>query len=55
MGDVLVMERDGWEVVHVLSRGVPMVRDGELVKEESFLAESNRVIRLTGRKDGTKE
>jgi beta-aspartyl-dipeptidase (metallo-type) len=53
VGDVLVMERDGWEVVHVLSRGVPMVRDGELVKEESFLAESNREIHLTGRKDGS--
>jgi beta-aspartyl-dipeptidase (metallo-type) len=55
VGDILIMERDSWEVVHVLSRGMPMVCDGELVKEESFLAESNRVIRLTGRKDGAKE
>jgi len=55
VGDVLIMERDSWEVVHVLSRGVPMVRDGELVKEESFLEKSNREIRLTGRKDGAEE
>jgi beta-aspartyl-dipeptidase (metallo-type) len=55
VGDVLVMERDTWEVVHVLSRGRMMVRDGELVKEESFLEKSNRVIRLTGRKDEPKE
>lgn len=55
MGDVLVMERDTWEVVHVLSRGVPMVRNGELIKEESFLEKSNRVIRLTGRKDDAEE
>ena len=51
VGDVLMMERDSWEVVHVLSRGVWMVRDGELVKEESFLEKSNREIRLSGRKD----
>jgi beta-aspartyl-dipeptidase (metallo-type) len=55
MGDVLIMERDSWEVVHVLSRGIPMVCDGELVKEESFLEKSNRVIHLTGRKDGAEE
>jgi beta-aspartyl-dipeptidase (metallo-type) len=52
MGDLLIMERDSWEVVHVLSRGISMVKDGELVKEESFLAESNRLIHLAGRKDG---
>jgi beta-aspartyl-dipeptidase (metallo-type) len=55
VGDVLVMERDSWEVVHVLSRGRSMVRDGQVVKEESFLEKSNRVIRLTGRKDEAKE
>ena len=55
VGDVLIMERDSWEVVHVLSRGMSMVRDGELVKEESFLEKSNREIHLTGRKDGAKE
>ena len=55
MGDVLILERDTWEVVHVLSRGVPMVRDGELVKEESFLAKSNREIHLSGHKQGGAE
>ncbi|HKP75422.1 MAG TPA: amidohydrolase family protein [Longimicrobiaceae bacterium] len=52
MGDVLIMRKKDWEVVHVLSRGVFMVNDGELVKEEGFLARSNREIRLTGQKDG---
>ncbi|MFL5541734.1 MAG: amidohydrolase family protein [Longimicrobiaceae bacterium] len=55
MGDLLVMERESWEVVHVLSRGVSMVEDGELVKEESFLSDSNRLIHLAGRKDGKEE
>jgi beta-aspartyl-dipeptidase (metallo-type) len=50
MGDVLIMEKESWEVVHVLSRGVPMVRDGQLVKEESFLEKSNREIHLVGRR-----
>ncbi|HVG46174.1 MAG TPA: amidohydrolase family protein, partial [Longimicrobium sp.] len=55
VGDVLIMEQGSWEVVHVLSRGMAMVRDGELVKEESFLEKSNRVIRLTGRKDDAED
>jgi hypothetical protein len=38
-------------MVHVLSRGVAMVRDGDLVRQEKFLEKSNRVIRLTGTKD----
>jgi beta-aspartyl-dipeptidase (metallo-type) len=51
MGDLMLAGRGSWDVVHVFSRGVPMVRDGELVKQESFLEKSNRVIRLTGTKD----
>lgn len=51
MGDLLVMERESRAVVHVLFRGVSMVEDGKLVKEESFLARSNRLIHLAGRKD----
>ncbi len=54
-GDLLVLEKGSLEIVHVLSNGEFMVRDGALVKEESFLADSDRQIRLAGRKDGKKE
>ncbi|HEX8694629.1 MAG TPA: amidohydrolase family protein [Longimicrobium sp.] len=55
MGDVLVLEEDSLEIVHVFSNGIPMVRDGDLVREESFLEDSNREIRLKGRKNGGEE
>ncbi len=51
IGDLVMMERGSLEVVHVLSRGVTMVRDGDLVREEAFLEKSNREISLTGTKD----
>lgn len=51
MGDILLLEKDSFEVVHVLSKGLMMVRDGSVVKEESFLDNSDRQIRLHGRKD----
>lgn len=51
VGDVLMMERGSLEVVHVLSRGVTMVRDGDVVKAEEFLEKSNREVVLTGTKD----
>ncbi|HEU0051786.1 MAG TPA: amidohydrolase family protein, partial [Longimicrobium sp.] len=54
-GDLLVLEKGSLEIVHVLSNGEFMVRDGALVKEESFLEDSDRQIRLAGRKDGKKE
>jgi imidazolonepropionase-like amidohydrolase len=41
-----------FEIVHVLSNGVFMVRDGRLVRDENFLEDSNREIHLVGRKDG---
>jgi len=50
MGDLLVLEKDTFEIVHVLSNGVFMVRDGSLVRDENFLDESNREIHLRGRK-----
>ena len=37
--------------MYVYSKGVAMVRDGRVVKEESFLEKSDRQIRLKGRKD----
>lgn len=51
VGDVVMMERGTLDVVHVLSRGVTMVRDGDLVKQEKFLEKSNRNVRLAGTKD----
>jgi hypothetical protein len=45
-----VLEKGSLEIVHVLSNGVFMVRDGALVKQESFLEESNREVHLAGPK-----
>jgi beta-aspartyl-dipeptidase (metallo-type) len=50
-GDILVLEKGSLEIVHVISNGIFMVRDGRLVKEESFLDDTNREIHLVGRKD----
>jgi beta-aspartyl-dipeptidase (metallo-type) len=50
LGDLLVMESDTLEIVHVLSKGEFMVRNGRLAKSESFLEDSKREIRLHGRK-----
>jgi len=55
MGDILLLEEGSLEIVHVLSNGKPMVRDRSLVKDESFLDESDRQIRLRGRKDEKKK
>ena len=48
--DVVVMERDSLEIVHVLSKGKWMVRDGKMVVREAFLEASNREIHLVGGK-----
>jgi beta-aspartyl-dipeptidase (metallo-type) len=55
MGDLLLLEEGSLEIVHVLSNGKTMVRDGSLVKDESFLDESDRQIHLRGRKDEKEE
>ncbi len=44
------LRRDSLEIVHVLSRGVFMVRDGEPVVREQFLESSSREIHLVGEK-----
>ncbi|HEU0014443.1 MAG TPA: amidohydrolase family protein [Longimicrobium sp.] len=49
-GDVLLLEEGSLEVVHVLSAGRVLVRDGRLVVGEPFLEDSNREIRLVGEK-----
>ncbi len=49
-GDVLLLEKGSLEIVHVLSKGVFMVRDGAPVVEERFLEDSMRAIHLVGGK-----
>ncbi len=48
--DALVLRRNTLEITHVFARGKPLVRDGEIVVTENFLARSNRRISLYGRK-----
>lgn len=47
-GDILVMDKDEFELVHVLARGKSMVRDANVVVREKFLEDSNRRITLHG-------
>ena len=48
--DALVLRRNTLEITHVFALGKPLVRDGEIVVTEKFLARSNRRISLYGRK-----
>jgi beta-aspartyl-dipeptidase (metallo-type) len=47
-GDILVLEKDGFELVHLLAQGKRMINDGALVVREQFLKGSNREIELLG-------
>lgn len=47
-GDLLLVDRSEFRVVHVLAQGKRMVKDGTLVARESFLEGSNREITLIG-------
>jgi beta-aspartyl-dipeptidase (metallo-type) len=47
-GDILVLEKDGFELVHLLAQGKRMIDDGALVVHEQFLKGSNREIELVG-------
>jgi beta-aspartyl-dipeptidase (metallo-type) len=47
-GDLLVIDREEFSLVHVLAHGKRMVRDGELATRERFLEGSNRQIALVG-------
>lgn len=48
-GDVLLLEEGSLEIVHVLSEGKVMVRDGRVVEPEHWLEDSDRRVRLEGR------
>jgi beta-aspartyl-dipeptidase (metallo-type) len=47
-GDILVLEKDEFELVHLLAQGKRMINDGALVVREQFLEDSNRQIELRG-------
>ena len=47
-GDILVLERDNFELVHVLARSKRMVTDVQVAVREQFLEKSNRRIALRG-------
>jgi beta-aspartyl-dipeptidase (metallo-type) len=47
-GDILILEGDAFDLVHVLARGKRMVEDGSVAVREKFLEESNRQIKLRG-------
>jgi beta-aspartyl-dipeptidase (metallo-type) len=49
-GDLLLLEEGSLEIVHVLSSGKVMVRDGQVVEQENWLEDSDRRIELRGRK-----
>lgn len=48
IADVLVLERDTLEVRHAWAKGRCMVRDGEVVAREQWLADSKREVVLVG-------
>jgi beta-aspartyl-dipeptidase (metallo-type) len=50
-GDILVMDKDEFDLVHVLANGKSMVRDGSISVRERFLEESNRRVELFGDED----
>jgi beta-aspartyl-dipeptidase (metallo-type) len=54
-GDLLLLEEGSLEIVHVLSHGELVVRDGRVVRQERWLADSDRSVRLEGEKDGRAE
>jgi beta-aspartyl-dipeptidase (metallo-type) len=51
-GDILLLDKDSLEIVHVLSQGKVVVRDGQVVERENWLQDSDRRIGLEGEKDG---
>lgn len=50
-GDLLLLEEGSLEIVHVLSHGKMVVRDGRVVEQEAWLEDSDRRIELQGRKE----
>lgn len=55
VGDILLLQEDSLEIVHVLSQGKVVVRDGKVVERENWLKDSDRHVELRGEKDGEGE
>jgi len=47
-GDILLLEKDEFALVHLLAHGKRMIDDGRLVVREQFVEQSNREIELRG-------
>lgn len=54
-GDIIVLDKDEFALVHVLAHGKRMVTDGEVSVREDFLEESNRRISLEGDEENPSE
>ncbi len=48
--DVVVLRAGSLDIAHVIAKGRPMVRDGDVVVRETYLDQSNRTISLHGAK-----
>ena len=48
--DVVVLRAGSLDIAHVIAKGRPMVRDGDVVVREKCLDQSNRTISLHGAK-----
>ena len=48
--DILILEKDSFELRDVISSGNRLLKDGKIVFKEAFLNESNRDVKLKGRK-----
>jgi beta-aspartyl-dipeptidase (metallo-type) len=51
--DLVVLQRDSLEIVTVVSRGRVVFKDGAAVVEEAWIAESDRRVRIDGKKAET--
>jgi beta-aspartyl-dipeptidase (metallo-type) len=52
IADILVMKKKDLELVEVISRGRRLLKKGKFDVKEKFLDDSNRLVELTGRKNG---
>jgi beta-aspartyl-dipeptidase (metallo-type) len=48
--DLVVLRKETLDIVHVIAKGKPLIRDGEILVREKFLEESERTLELKGKK-----
>jgi beta-aspartyl-dipeptidase (metallo-type) len=51
--DVVVLRRDSLELVAVIARGRVLFRDGRVTVDEAWVADSDRKVRVDGKKSET--